>query len=348
MLSLALTNIGGTGHRAMVNANGDCYFRAKDGWRSYRVARNEQFFTQYGGQVSYGSGYAPISFEMDRVIANDTLQLLDYGGCVLFKSRLLGLANPQIYQHTQAAGTFEGVYFPSIVALDFTVVSGMRQKQPPAWDGEWLGLNVLQLLANEFTYVERCLVFARNTTTKLNEIWEITDDNYDEGQQPITTVIETRALDCQKPKNVKQIRRGDLYFTNVLAATEVEVNYRSDGYPNWIPWWSFTINAQGSLPGQPGGALCNIPSCSVPGNCAAAGGPGSQQGGYWYQQPLPTPPADCDPLVNKLLRNGFEFQFQISWSGPAVLHAFILHCNELVEFPNGAGPGQRVCQNQTP
>lgn len=341
MLSVSLTNVGGTGHRAIVNANGDCYFRAKDGWRSYRVARNEMFSVQYGGQISYGSGYSPISLEMQRVIANDTLQLMDFGSCVLFKNRILGLASPQFYQKLQPEGTFSGTYFRSIVSLDFNIVSGMRQKQPPAWDGEWLGLNVLQLLANDFTFVERCLIFARNTDTGLNEIWEITDEQFDANAQPIKTVIETRALDCQKPKNVKMLRRGDLYFTNVLAQTEVEVNYRSDGYPHWIPWHKFSINAQGSLPGTPGGALCDIPTCSVPGICAAAG---DQQGGYWYQQPLPTPPSDCDPIVNKLLRNGFEFQFQISWTGPAVLHAFIIHCNELIEFPNGGAVGQRVCQ----
>jgi len=340
MLSVSLTNIGGTGHRAIINANGDCYFRSKDGWRSYRVARNEQFYTLYGGQVSYGSGYAPISLEMDRVIQNDTIQLMDYGSAVLFKNRVLGLASPQTYQTTQPEGTFEGVYFRSIVALDFNIVSGMRQKQPPAWDGEWLGLNVLQLLANDFTYVERCLVFARNTTTGLNEIWEIVDDNYDANAQPIKTVIESRAMDCEKPKNLKQLRRGDLYFTNVLAETEVEVNFRSDGYPQWIPWHKFKINSQGQLPGDPGGALCNIPTCSVPGICAV---PGSNQGGYWYQQPLPTPPTVCDPHVNKLIRNGFEFQFQIAWTGPAVLHAFVIHCNELIENPNGSVAGQKIC-----
>jgi hypothetical protein len=345
MLSISLTNIGGTSHRAIVDVNGDCYFRAKDGWRSYRVARNEQFYSQYG----MAWGYTPMSLEMKRVIDNDTVSLLDYGGAVQFKNRMLGLASPQTYQTpVPSVGTFEGVYFRSIVALDFDIVSGMRQKQPPAWDGEWLGLNVLQLLANDFTFVERCVAFVRNTTTGHNEIWEITDENfYDANQAPIQSVIETKTLDCQKPKNLKMLRRGDLYFTNVLAQTDVEIQYRSDGYPNWIPWHKFSINSQGhQLPGNPGGALCNIPQCTVPGTCAAPGV--GAQGGYWFQQPLPTPDTICDPTVNKLLRNGFEFQFQISWIGPATLHALVIDCNEQIENPNGGPVGQRICPPPAP
>lgn len=339
MLSVALTNVGGTGHRAITNVNGDCFFRSKEGWRAYRLARNEQFYSESGINSSWG--YTPISLEMKRVINSDTVQLMDYASSVLFRGRLLGLAHPVPYQHSQAEGTFSSAYFTSIVALDFEIVSGMRGKQPPAWDGEWQGLNVLQLLANDFTYQERCFAFCRNTTTDTNEIWEITTGElYDANAQKVTTVIETRALDCKKPKNIKRLRRGDCYFNNVLADTEVEISYKSDGYPNWIPWHSFTIHGQGSLAGTPGGSnLCNIPSCSVPGFCPDPAGGGVQPGGgYWFQQRLPTPDTACDPSTNKLLRNGFYFQFQITWKGPALLEAFIIHTDELVENPNGGCP----------
>jgi hypothetical protein len=60
--------------------------------------------------------------------------------------------------------------------------------------------------------------------------------------------------------------------------------------------------------------------------------------GYWFRIKLPAPDATCDPNTKKLIRNGYYFQVQITWLGPATLEAFILHCDELVETPNGECP----------
>jgi hypothetical protein len=38
------------------------------------------------------------------------------------------------------------------------------------------------------------------------------------------------------------------------------------------------------------------------------------------------------------LKNGFFFQFRITWSGPATLLMFMIHCEELVETPQGGCP----------
>jgi hypothetical protein len=321
MITMALINVGGTSDRAITNVNSDCFFRAKDGWRSFRSARNQQASTEYGNSQTYG--YTPISLEMKRVLATDTISLLDYGSSTLFRNRLLGLATPVPYQHTQTEGTFTGVYFKSLVALDFDILSGMRDKLPAAWDGEWQGLNFLQVLSNDFTFVERCIAFVRNADTGKTEIWEIDDDDtaaFDANAAPIRTVIESRYLDCGKPKNPKRIRTGHLYFNNVQADTTVTVMYRSDGYPNWVPWHTFKITAQGNL--------CGIPPCTVPGNIP----------GYWFRMKLPAPGNDCDPNTKKLLRNGYYFQVQIAWVGPSTMEAFVLHCDELVETPNGECP----------
>jgi hypothetical protein len=334
MITIGLCNIGGTGQRNLVDVNSDMFFRSKDGERSYRMARNVQLYSQWGWGAGGGGfwGYTPVSREMTRIVSTDTLPLLDFCSSALFNNRLLTTANPVKF----APGS--PPYFSVIMALDFDVVSSIGQKLPPAWDGAWTGLHIYELKSGLFNGVYRCFAFVRNPATGATELWELRDDLFFDNQNvPITTTIETRALDCQKPVNPKQIRTGKLYFTNVLAATEVTVSYRSDGYTTWIPWHDFEIMAAGSdsLPGQPagGGTLCNIPLCTVPGFCPS---PELQSaGGYWFAQALPMPDTTCDPITKKLLRNGYHFQFQIQWKGPATLEKFVLYCDELVEDPNG-------------
>lgn len=337
MITIGLTNVGGTGQRSLVDVNSDMFFRSRDGVRSYRMARNVQLYSQWGWGAGSGGfwGFTPVSREMTRITTADTLDLLDYCSSVLFKNRLLVTANPVEF------GTDFPPYFPVIMALDFEVVSGMADKLPPAWDGAWTGLNVYELKSGVFNGEERCFAFVRDPATGHTQLWEIRDDLFfDKENVPITAVIETRAMDCQKPINPKQIRTAKLYFSNVLAATDVSVSYRSDGYVNWIPWHEFvTVNSGAdSIPGVTAGfgVVCNIPLCTVPGYCPSPNfGPSIPSGGYWYAQTMPMPDTTCDPVTRKLIRNGYHFQFQIKWKGPATLVKFVLYCDELVEDPNG-------------
>jgi hypothetical protein len=345
MQKVALTNVGGTGWRNILNVNQDVFFRARDGWRTYRTARNEQ----------YGWGGAPISKEMNRVMANDSLQLLDFASSALFKNRVLVTAEPLPYK---SAG---GASFGALVTLDLDVISSVinksnlayefspyfTQRGSPAYDGRWAmpdGYRILQILSGVFAHVERCFVFALNTATSLTEIWELLDGNFDAGQALISSQIETRAFDFKLPDALKMLRTAYLYFNTVLATTEVTVEFRSDGYMGWVFWDTFKITGQGvvSPPDSgtpPPSSLCNIPPCSVPGFCVPGPDPNTAaSGGYWFKKGLPTPPAICDPIVGKLIRNGYYFQLRITWKGPSTLIMVLLHAEELVEDPNGGCP----------
>jgi len=334
MITLALGNVGGTSQRNLTDVNSDMFFRSMDGVRSFRMARNVQLYSQWGWGAGQGGfwGYTPVSREMTRITSTDTLSLLDYCSSALFKNRLLTAAQPVYFSPNFPP------YFSVIMALDFEVVSGMTDKIPPAWDGAWTGLQVLELKSGVFNGVERCFAFVRNPASGWTELWELRDDLfYDNQDVPITSTVETRALDCQKPVNPKQIRTAKLYFSNVLGATNVSVHYRSDGYTNWIPWHNFEISSgsdtQAGVP--PKSVLCNIPLCTVPGYCPSPEPGGGPAGGYWFAQSMPMPDTTCDPITRKLFRNGYYFQFQIQWKGPAKLEKFVLYCDELVEDPNG-------------
>jgi hypothetical protein len=341
MQKVALTNIGGTGWRNILNVNSDVFFRSKDGWRTYRTARNEQ----------YGWGGAPISREMSRVLANDSLHLLDYASAGVFKNRVLMTAEPLPYKGSGGAS------FGAIIALDLEVISSVinksnlayefspyfTQRGSPAYDGRWAmpdNRRILQILSGTFAHADRCFIFALNTSTNQTEVWELSDSgDYDQGEEAIVCQIETKAFDFKLPDALKMLRRGDLYFNGVRGSTDVTVEYRSDGYPAWVLWSTFTVNSQGTTTisgAPPPSNLCNIPPCTVPGYCPSGTTPTG--GGYWYQKKLPTPNGACDPVVGKILKNGFWFQLRITWKGPSTLIMLILHAEELVEDPNGGCP----------
>jgi hypothetical protein len=325
MQKVALTNVGGTGWRNLLAVNQDIFFRSKDGWRTFRTARNE----------AYGWGGAPISNEMHRILYTDSLQLLDYASSCIFKNRVFLTCTPSPYPKNLTGG---GAIFSQLCVLDLQVISSVinrsnlayefspyfSQRGSPAYDGVWnppSGLEILQVLQTEIAREERLLAFMYNTSTQKTEIWELVDYlAFDNQTVPVVSQIETKTYDFKLPDALKELRRGELYFTSTQASIDLTVEFRSDGYPNWVNWGSCT------LPGhqQP----CNL-------DVAACQSPGCPVEGYWFQWRLPTPPNTCDPNTNKLIRVGFHFQLRITWSGPATLLMVMVHAEELVEDPNG-------------
>jgi hypothetical protein len=327
MQRVALTNIGGTGQRNVVNANMDVFFRSKDGWRSFQTARNEK----------YGWGSAPISNEVNRILPFDPLSMLDYASSCLFKNRMLMAAQPVPYLNGSAM-------FQCLVALDFDVISSVinksnlayefspyfTQRGSPAYDGQWsipAGYRLLQVISGVFGHVERCFMFMLNTKTNLTEIWELIDvtsdtyfDNIDGVSTAVSSQIETKTFDFKLPDALKKLRRVDVYFTSVHATITVTMEWRADGYPVWNLWNTVTKTGQ-AIPCTLDTAACQTPTCPMP--------------GYWFPIKFTSPPPTCDPNTGKLLRNGYYFQLRITWSGPATLQMCILHCEEQVEDPNG-------------
>ena len=325
MQRVALTNIGGTGWRNLLSVNQDIFFRSKDGWRTFRTARNE----------AYGWGGAPISNEMLRVLYSDSLQLLDYASSCVYKNRVFLTCTPSPYPQNITGG---GAIFHNLCVLDLQVVSSVinrsnlayefspyfSQRGSPAYDGVWTppnNLEILQVLQGEFAREERMFVFCYNPSSQQTEIWELVDYLvFDNQTQPVVSQIETKSYDFKLPDTLKELRRCELYFTSTEASIDVTVEFRSDGYPNWVLWGQCTLPGH-AQPCNLDPSICQSPGCPVE--------------GYWFQRKMPTPPETCDPNTGKLIRVGFHFQLRITWSGPATLLMVMLHAEELVEDPNG-------------
>ena len=114
---IALASIGSTGQESLTTANGDIFFRAFDGLRTYRNARAE-----------FGSfGRVPISAEMNAVLNYDTKNMLKNSSCIVFDNRLLLTATPKIDFTGISVNTLRKrpITFSSIVALDFTTLASI-------------------------------------------------------------------------------------------------------------------------------------------------------------------------------------------------------------------------------
>jgi len=220
--TVALLSYGAVSEGSVVNVNGDLFYRAEDGIRSFAMARRD--FGQWGN--------TPISAEMNRVLEYDTRFLLEYSSATVFDNRLLVTASPYIVQG-------HGIAHRGLSVLDFDILSRMAGAQQPAWDGLWTGLNILKLVKGRFAGKERCFAFALNGAKQI-ELWEVTlsdpHDSGDVGDTPIEWYPETRAFDFQSPFDLKNLEFGELWLDELRGTVGIKAFYRPDEYAKWIAW----------------------------------------------------------------------------------------------------------------
>lgn len=215
----------------VVAVNGDLWFRAVDGIRSLRLARQEF-------SVSYSN--TPQSIEMNRVLMDDNRSLLGRWNGVVFDNRLLSTADPLLTQ--------SGVVHNQIIALNLDPNSGLLQKRPPVYDGAWSGVRVFKLVSGTFNGVER--LFAVTLTDDdqigLSEILATqTGNNFDNGDEKITWSFETPALFYQPDTRKRELLRmtdGEIFIKDISGDVEFAVYYRPDYLQDWTLWhyWKVT------------------------------------------------------------------------------------------------------------
>jgi hypothetical protein len=300
ILGESLIGSGGISQDACSLANGDLLFRSGDGTaRSLLMARLD--FNRWGN--------TPVSREMQRVLQLENLSLLSFDSAVVFDNRWLLAAMP-----TQA---LRGVYFTSILALNFDPLSSLREKQQSVWDGEWTGLNVLKLVAGWFNGVRRCFALCLGTDLTQIELHEILPTgaaNYDNGSIPIPAYFESPVLDFGDRKagthNFKRLDYGEIYLDSLVGPVQFQAFYKPDKWPAWVPWYSWTQSYS-----QP--STLNPPPAPDPGFRPRVG--------------LPTPDGTVfDPVNSRPLREGYSFQFKLIGTGPfrflgARLEAIVIH-----------------------
>jgi len=309
---------GAMGDRSTISVNGDVFYRAQDGVRSFIVARRD--FNSWGN--------TPISSEVKRVIDYDQTDLLKFGSAVMFDNRML--------MTTQPLWSRYGVYHTGLVVLDVEPLANMRGKAPPAWDGVWTGLNIHQVLVSESTYGTRCFLFARDSENKLS-IWEVRPDliadyplELTSEQVPINWELESRSYTFDGPFNKKRLSGGDIFVDDLQGEVAFDVDYKPDQYPAWVDWhgWSECATLTN----------CTETPCITINN---------RQPQYRTKMRFPTPADTCDSVLNAPYKDMFETQARIRVTGHCRIRNIRLHAQDVQERSVGECRTDSSCSSIT-
>ncbi len=302
--------------RSTVIVNGDIFYRAKDGIRSYRIARND-----FNGWPN-----SPISGEVDYWLDGDTQHLLRFGSGVVFQNRVLMTATPRMTDY--------GVTHNSLVVMDFAPVSVLRRKDPPSWDGIWTGLRVHQIVAGDFATGQRCFMFCRNGDDEL-ELWEIDPTSqFDSGDSNIRVEwgFESRGMVFGNQNNRKYLNGGKVYVEALSGTVDFTVQWRPDAYPGWYTWYGWQ-------------------ECATTQQCFAAGECSIKNLKPQYRSPvtLPQPPETCNVTNATPAREFFYAQMRFGVVGPARVAMAVFSAEELLpkafECPGSTCSEADVCES---
>lgn len=283
ILTESQLDYGTLGARFATNVNGDVLYRSVEGFHSFKLARAD--FQSWLN--------TPISVEVDAIIQGDPEEYLFYGSSTLFDSRFIGTTMPR--------PTPNGMVHDGLVALDTNPLSTLRKRNPPAWEGLWTGIAILQIVKGTFAGVERCFAFARNTAGRI-ELWEVlpmaTEEIWDNGTTPIVWSFETPGYDFDSPQDLKRLETAAVWTSNIQENVEYLVQWKPDQYPCYLDWHAWSDCAP-------------VQQCAIR-NCAPIKNLRPQ---YRPKVRLPQPP-DTDNTINLMLyRDACEFQFRIQVTG---------------------------------
>lgn len=242
ILTESLIGFGPLAQNSTIIANSDLLFRSFIGLGSLILARR-----QFQQELTWGN--TPISREMTRPFSQDDEALLPYGSAVVFDNRLLDTCMP--------AASGQGVVHTGFVSLNFDLVSSLRGKAPPVYDGLWTGLNALQIINIQSGSEARAFVFGVNFIESKIEMYELLKSQdriyFDNGVTPIKWIIETPILFNQDVKPLNELVRltnGEMWLQDIIGTINVKVQYRPDFYSGsdqpgcWEDWTEFDICAE--------------------------------------------------------------------------------------------------------
>ena len=240
-MRVTLDNIGLVADRSLVTINNDIFFRSLDGLRSYRHAR---------AQID-GYNTTPLSSEMDSVMDYDTEGLLGDSSAVYFDNRLLYTVSPrENYDNIEDEPIkLRPISHRGLGVLDFNSMGSSGNKRPAIFDGVWTGVDTLQLVTGVTRRLPRCFVFAYDTDSNSNLLWEnypwaLFDFPLGASSRKIPCAIETRSFDFKTPYNLKKLTRGDLWIAELSGDTLVNAYWRPDENPCWFNWHTFNTCAE--------------------------------------------------------------------------------------------------------
>lgn len=278
----SLKDNGALGQNSTVCVNSDIFFRSNVGIGSLVLARRD--FNEWGN--------TPISNEVQNILDLDDQSLLPYGSSLSFGNRFITTTKPSFQAN--------GIVHQGMVALNLELISTLRNKLPPSWEGLQTGLNIFQAIQGRVNGTLRAFAFSYNFLTSAMELYEFLPEKTasfaDNDITPIVWDFETAVLfnsDVKDRNELIQLRDGEVYLSNIQGAVNVKVYYRPDYYECWTLWNEFDV-------------------------CQSSDANNSKPG-YRTRIGLGQPSVDPQEISNnRPLRNGYFFQFRVVITGSCV------------------------------
>lgn len=293
--------------RSLVHVNSDIFFQSLEpNIRSY-ISGLRYFGTWQN---------TPVGSNEQRILDFEDRNLLRFISGIYFDNRLLMTALPK--------QTPQGVVHTAIVPLDFSPISTFDKDAPPAWEGHYEGLQVLQVSVGDFGGLERAFAVTVNELSSDIELWEITQsDRFENGDNRVTWIIEFPAFTwAQQGRefDLKKLVSASVWVDRVFGTVDLQMQYRPDQYTCWQDWkrWS----------------ECAARNCQEDVNnpCGSNGYPvpNNYREQYRSGMALPLPPNTCNPLSGRPMNVAFQMQPRLIITGFCRLRGLLLHA-EVVE-----------------
>ncbi len=298
-------DIGAAGDWSIAQVNQDLYWRDSNG--NIRSLANAI-------STNYSPGSTPISREVSRIVEYDSDSLLPWVSSIYFNNRLLQTASPYL----NISG---GVSFRNLVSLDFSPISTMQLKAPPAYDGAWAGIpGIAQLVTGQFNGVNRAFVISSDEEA-VNRIWEIKPEGAGRDdislscgsgiitETPIECFLETPSINFQIDKVRKRLMRCDVWLSGIEGELDLNVFWRPDNTQQWTQWSERT-----DVCAKVTDAATNTPHTWK--NLLPQ---------YRPQVKTFTIPDTLEEVTKYALQNGFYHQIRVVWTGKARIEKMMLY-----------------------
>lgn len=301
--------------RSIVKVNGDIFFQSLEpSIRSLMAA--VRYFQQWAN--------ISISANENRILQYNDRALLSFASGILYNNRLLQTALPK--------QTAQGVVHQALIPMDYMPVSSFGANLTPVWEGMWEGLDIFQMFVGDFGGRERAFAVVRNRKDAGIDLWEFTDflredkhpvtlpadgvliENSDENR--VDWQIEFPAYNWGREFDLKRLISAELWIDKLFGAVDFEVEYRPDGDVCWHKWFKWTM-------------------CSARTSCENVYEPvcyplQGYRESFRSTVTLPKPPDECQPVSNRPVNLGYQFQPRLTIKGWCRIRGILLHA-ELVE-----------------
>lgn len=273
--------------RSVLSHNGDIFYRASDGIRTLITAM--RYFGQWANP--------PISSNVDRALRFDTDALMQFASAVSFNNRILQTCFP--------IQTDVGVAYRGLLSLDFDLISTLQEQLPPAWEGSWEGLNILQLFVGQYSGGQRCFAVVAAEDGGI-DVWEVSKEAKLDGENRIEWAFETPAWTNGKEFELKRLKAGELWLDRITGTVGVKVEFRPDGDNCWYFWHRVKFCSQSDT--------CEDDETPI---CYPEQGYEVLGEGYRYTLMLPEPPKvdHSNQQTTRPLDRAFQFQVRVTIKG---------------------------------